>query len=990
MISSVSVSADGTRVCTGGNDKLAAVWSLAAVRARGGVVAVRSRDTGDAAAMRALGTARYGRALGIMLHEASVSCVRYQPGASDVLAAASDDGAVLVWRREAAYAVPTVRVFGLEGRYHERYVLVRAVRAHRSDVPDLAWSPDGTRLASCSVDNTLCVFRTDRATLVPGARAGDALLRRITDARGPVKGLAWDPLDRYLVAQTEDAARSVLVFDTRTFALVRTIADCCDPAEELFFRKPDWRPDAGAFVCTACRGHCAAEFDRSLRRRHAWAGFDRAVAIARYGRPHASRRARGAVVYPVALVTLNNLLLVKTTEDDILLCAKNIFAKAPTDIAWTPDGATLLLVSWDGALLGVEVDPAGVLGPPCSKDAFDRHLRALHGEVLTVRPPTSSLDIPESVSQFLFEQNRRAEDAAAKAQNAAAAAATRTPQKQVETIKNGRRRITPIAVTFDDATSAPQPSSLVSSPHSLTATPVVPVAGATASAVATSSASPPNTATATATTDAPPQQDVRESNLEKRLSEQMKIPTSTTATATTTSSNNTPETTPAAASEPGNTTPLPQQPITGSESVSGTQSKDKTPMEDEDQIVFPPSCDANPRPAPISAPKRTQSSSSLSDHSSKRSRLDAEGRHKDSHNRERRHEHGSSSSNSSNSSNSNNSTRSQTSGGSSGKNNFIASPTVAPLPKSTLVAPQASDFLHFDVPTAPGERPRHVSAKVVAGATVVVLKETGSSAALWSVTVPQAEASHLVANRAVCALLCTDASLHVLSTASGCYVLPRVWLGSPPVRAALAPGAPVLAVVTAGRELSVYDFAARRAIVSRVPISPALLADGAVQRSALLSVAPSGVARFATPTATVAYAPRLASWLAVARAVGPGLAPAAAPVLSAWECEQNVAMAEMMEAQVDYELAVLSYAQALVRDSDAPRLRQLLETLRARMAAPEAAPCSCSEAFFRRVLALVAANRSLQRLVDEYSEPQTPGSFLLQVAKESSSSSTPS
>lgn len=411
-------------------------------------------------------------------------------------------------------------------------------------------------------------------------------------------------------------------------------------------------------------------------------------------------------------------------------------------------------------------------------------------------------------------------------------------------------------------------------------------------------------------------------------------------------------------------------------------------MEDDDQIVFPPSCDTNPRPAPISAPKRTQSSSSLSDHSSKRSRLDAEGRHKDSHNRERRHEHGSS--NSSNSSNTNNSTRSQTSGGSSGKNSFIASASVAPLPKSTLVAPQASDFLHFDVPTAPGERPRHVSAKVVAGATVVVLKETGSSAALWSVTVPQAEASHLVANRAVCALLCTDASLHVLSTASGCYVLPRVWLGSPPVRAALAPGAPVLAVVTAGRELSVYDFAARRAIVSRVPISPALLADGAVQRSALLSVAPSGVARFATPTATVAYAPRLASWLAVARAVGPGLAPAAAPVLSAWECEQNVAMAEMMEAQVDYELAVLSYAQALVRDSDAPRLRQLLETLRARMAAPEAAPCSCSEAFFRRVLALVAANRSLQRLVDEYSEPQTPGSFLLQVAKDSSSSSTPS
>ena len=415
-------------------------------------------------------------------------------------------------------------------------------------------------------------------------------------------------------------------------------------------------------------------------------------------------------------------------------------------------------------------------------------------------------------------------------------------------------------------------------------------------------------------------------------------------------------------------------------------------MEDDEQIVFPPSSATSTRPAPTSAPKRTQSSSSLSDHSSKRSRLDTESRHKNSHARERRHDHGSSSSSSS-SSNSSSSSHSNSrpqggGGGSSGKNNFFASASVQPQPKSVLVSPQAPEYLHFQVPAAADGRARHVSAKVFAGSTVVTLKETDSSTTLWSVSVPQSEASHLIGNSTVCVLLCTDSSLHVFSTSSGSYVLPRMWLGSPAVRAALSPATPVLAVVTAGRELSVYDFGARRAIASRVPISPTLLPDGAVQRSALFCVSPSGVARLATPTVTVAYSPRLATWLSVARTLVPGIAPASAPAVSTWECEQNLAMAEMMESQTDYELALLSYVQALANDSDALRLRQLFVTLQTNASAPGAGPCTCSEALFKRILALVSTNRSLQRLVDEFSEPQASGSFLLRIAKESSS--TPS
>ena len=107
------------------------------------------------------------------------------------------------------------------------------------DVHDLAWAPDNSLLASCSVDNSVLIWRvpvltTTGASYLAGAHnpssgayapfspsgfgAGGAaqgqgqpppplLLspeRRLSQHSSWVKGLAWDPMGTYLASAAED------------------------------------------------------------------------------------------------------------------------------------------------------------------------------------------------------------------------------------------------------------------------------------------------------------------------------------------------------------------------------------------------------------------------------------------------------------------------------------------------------------------------------------------------------------------------------------------------------------------------------------------------------------------------------------------------------------------------------------------------------------------------------------------------------------------
>ena len=67
-------------------------------------------------------------------------------------------------------------------------------RGHTEDVQDIAWAPDGTALATCSVDHNTVLWEA----------SGGPGVRRLQDHKSFVQGAAWDPAAQYLVTQSSD------------------------------------------------------------------------------------------------------------------------------------------------------------------------------------------------------------------------------------------------------------------------------------------------------------------------------------------------------------------------------------------------------------------------------------------------------------------------------------------------------------------------------------------------------------------------------------------------------------------------------------------------------------------------------------------------------------------------------------------------------------------------------------------------------------------
>lgn len=76
----------------------------------------------------------------------------------------------------------------------EEWRYERRLPAHRDDVYDLCWSPDGRYLLSGSIDNTICVFNVETG----------ALLQQCRDHKQFVQGVAWNPLGHQFVSMSSD------------------------------------------------------------------------------------------------------------------------------------------------------------------------------------------------------------------------------------------------------------------------------------------------------------------------------------------------------------------------------------------------------------------------------------------------------------------------------------------------------------------------------------------------------------------------------------------------------------------------------------------------------------------------------------------------------------------------------------------------------------------------------------------------------------------
>ncbi len=137
------------------------------------------------------------------------------------------------------YLIEPVQSSSSFGDFPETWRLRSSLSSgHVADVLDIAWCPPNDRyLASCSIDNHICIYSWPSATLVTTLRGHTGL----------VKGLAWDPTGLLLASQSSDG--TVKVWSSKTWQCEQTIKEPFDGcAESTSFLRLDWSPDGTMFT----------------------------------------------------------------------------------------------------------------------------------------------------------------------------------------------------------------------------------------------------------------------------------------------------------------------------------------------------------------------------------------------------------------------------------------------------------------------------------------------------------------------------------------------------------------------------------------------------------------------------------------------------------------------------------------------------------------------------------------------------------------------
>ncbi|ORX91477.1 WD40 repeat-like protein [Basidiobolus meristosporus CBS 931.73] len=377
-------------------------------------------------------------------HSAAVNVVRFCP-TEEILASAGDDGSVILWKpTEDKPCAGNAFVDNEDGAYEkEKWKVFSILRGSLSDIYDLAWSPDGKKIITGSIDNTARIWDVKEGKC----------LHVFADHNHYVQGVAWDPLGQYIVTQSSD--RSVHIHSYRTKGngqLVTTSINknlklrepktLDDPSEsapspyppsakppkssyiyhsemlKTFFRRLSFTPDGTLLLTPAgiyhkLNGNSSETETEVLNTTYVFtrAGLSRPPVLHLPGHKRATLAIRcSPVVYqlvenesqtsPVvdlpyrivyAVASQDSVLVYDTQHQYPIAMVSNLHYATLTDIAWSSDGNTLMMASEDGFCSMINFEPHE-LGEPYQGESLQQIIEVcLYSTIFPAAPPLTIL-----------------------------------------------------------------------------------------------------------------------------------------------------------------------------------------------------------------------------------------------------------------------------------------------------------------------------------------------------------------------------------------------------------------------------------------------------------------------------------------------------------------------------------------------------------------------------------------------------------------------
>jgi len=297
-------------------------------------------------------------------HSGAVLTVRFS-GNNRYLASGSDDKIVLVYERDLSAAPSARPLFGSnEAPHAERWRTYRRLAGHDNDVQDVGWSADSSVLVSVGLDSKVIVW------------SGSTFerLKRIDVHQSHVKGLTFDPANKYFATASDD--RSIKIFrfnpppanatahDQQTNFTVET--SITTPFKEspltTYFRRCSWSPDGSHIAAAnAVNGPVSSV---AIINRGNWdseinlIGHEGPVEVCAFAPRMFSKTPLTPGTPPSTPVTViacagqdKALSIWNTSNPRPLIIAQDLATKAISDLTWSPDGRTLFVCSLDGSII---------------------------------------------------------------------------------------------------------------------------------------------------------------------------------------------------------------------------------------------------------------------------------------------------------------------------------------------------------------------------------------------------------------------------------------------------------------------------------------------------------------------------------------------------------------------------------------------------------------------------------------------------------------